>query len=129
VVGAQELARGASNDRIGLGHLVLALVADDAGTAARAVLAQGLDLETVRRTATATLPAAAGSVPALIPFDDRAREVFEQTFRVAMRLEAETVGAAHVLLALLDVEDGTGVLAGLGLDRARVEADLGGSAD
>ena len=62
----------------------------------------------------------------LIPFDDRAREVFEQTFRVAMRLEAETVGAAHVLLALLDVEDGTGVLAGLGVTPSAIEASSAG---
>jgi hypothetical protein len=124
VVGAQEAARSAGNDSIGLAHLVLALVADDSGTATRAVTAQGLDVGTVRRTATATLPAAAQSVPALIPFDSRAREVMERTFQVAMRLDAETVGAAHLLLALLEVEDGTGVLAGLGLDRARIEADL-----
>ena len=63
-------------------------------------------------------------MPALIPFDSRAREAMERTFQVAMRLDAETVGAAHLLLALLEVEDGTGVLAGLGLDRARIEADL-----
>ncbi len=124
VVGAQEAARTAGNDSIGLGPLVLALVADDGGTAARAVTAQGLDVGTVRRTATATLPAAGGDVPALIPFDARAREVLERTFQVAMRLGAETVGAAHLLLALLEVEDGTGVLACLGLDRARIEADL-----
>ena len=78
----------------------------------------------VRRTATATLPAAAGSVPDLIPFDARARTAFEQTFREAMRLGDDTVRAAHILLAVLELEDGTGVLAGLGLDRARVEADL-----
>jgi Clp amino terminal domain, pathogenicity island component len=126
VVAAQETARSAGNDRIGLGHLVLALVADEAGTAARAVAAQGLDLDTVRRTATATLPAAGGPAPDMVPFDDRAREALEQTFRVAMRLGAESVGAGHVLLAVLEIEDGTGVLAGLGLDRARADADLAG---
>jgi len=129
VVSAQEVARSAGNDQIGLGHLVLALVADDAGTAARAVVAQGLDLDVVRRTAAATLPSAAGSVPEMVPFDSRAREVLEQTFQVAMRRGAETVGAAHLLLAVMEVEDGTGVLAGLGFDPARAEAELGGSAD
>jgi hypothetical protein len=56
VVAAQEAARAAGNDSIGLGHLVLALVAQEGGVAARAVRAQGLDLDVVRRTATATLP-------------------------------------------------------------------------
>jgi Clp amino terminal domain, pathogenicity island component len=129
VVAAQAAARSAGNDQIGLAHLVLALVTDDAGTAARAVTAQGIDLDAVRRTATATLPAAAGSVPEMIPFDSRAREALEQTFQVAMRLGAETVGAAHLLLAVLEVENGTGVLAGLGFDRAPAEAELSTSAD
>jgi len=124
VVGAQEAARSGGHDQIAVGHLLLALVADDAGTAARAVTAQGLDIDTVQRTAAATLPAAARSVPALIPFDAHSREVMEQTFQVAMRLGADTVAAAHLLLAVLEVEDGTGVLDGLGLDRARVEAEL-----
>jgi hypothetical protein len=124
VVAAQEQARSAGNDSIGLGHLLLALVADDAGTAARAVTGQGLDLDVVRRTATATLPAAAGTVPDMIPFDSRAREALERTFQVAMRTGAETVTAGHLLLAVLELEDGTGVLAGLGLDRDGVAADL-----
>jgi hypothetical protein len=124
VVAAQEAARSAGNDSIGLGHLVLALVAQEDGAAARAVTAQGLDLDVVRRTATATLPAAADRVPDLIPFDDRARAALEQTFHEAMRLGAETIGTGHILLAVLALEDGTGVLGGLGLDRARVEADL-----
>jgi ATP-dependent Clp protease ATP-binding subunit ClpA len=123
-VAAQEAARSAGNDTISLGHLVLALVTQEDGTAARAVTAQGLDLGVVRRTATATLPTPAATVPDLIPFDARARDVLEQTFRAAMRLGAERIGAGHLLLALLEVEDGTGVLAGLGLDRARVEAGL-----
>jgi hypothetical protein len=124
VVAAQSAARSAGNDTIGLGHLVLALVADEDSPANRAITGQGLDLETVRRTATATLPAPAAQVPDLIPFDSAVRTVLEQTFAEAERLGDDTIGAGHVLLALLDAEDGTGVLAGLGLDRNRVERDL-----
>ena len=124
VVAAQSAARSAGNDTIGLGHLVLALVADEDSPATRAITGQGLDLETVRRTATATLPAPAAQVPDLIPFDSAVRSVLEQTFEQAERLGDDTIGAGHVLLALLDAEDGTGVLAGLGLDRSRVEMDL-----
>ncbi|GAA3163329.1 Clp protease N-terminal domain-containing protein [Blastococcus jejuensis] len=124
VVGAQEQARSAGNDSIGLAHLLLALVADAESPAARAVTGQGLDLETVRRTASATLPPRAAAVPDLIPFDAAARKALELTFRVAMRLDDDAIRDGHVLLALLEVEDGTGVLAGLGLDRARAERDL-----
>jgi hypothetical protein len=124
VVAAQETARSAGNDGIGLAHLLLALVADEAGPATRVITAQGLDLDLVRRTATATLPEPAAAVPDLIPVDAAARKALELTFRVAMRLGDDRISAGHVLLALLEVEDGTGVLAGLGLDRTRAEQDL-----
>jgi ATP-dependent Clp protease ATP-binding subunit ClpA len=124
VVGAQERAREAGNDTIGVCHLVLALVADPAGEAARAITAAGVALDDVVRTATATLPGAAPSVPALIPFDDHARAALERTFAEAGRLGAERIGSGHLLLAVLAVEDGTGVLAGLGVTPAGVEEQL-----
>ena len=126
VVGAQDRAREAGNDTIGIGHLVLALVADHDGEAARALTAQGISLDDVVRTATATLPGAAPSVPAMIPFDPHTRPALERAFAEAQRLGAESVGSGHVLLGVLAVEDGTGVLAGLGVTPAAVEARLAG---
>jgi hypothetical protein len=122
VVTAQGEAKAARNETIGTAHLVLALVADAESTAARAIEAQGVSLDDVRRTATATLPGAADRVPEMVPFDAHARRALELTFREAVRLDATTIGTGHVLLALLDVEDGTGVLAGLGVDRAVAES-------
>src|SRR3954469_21464073 len=127
VVGAQEEARAAGNETIGIGHLLLGLVADPENTAARAITAQGVSLDDVRRTATATLPGRSEQVPAMIPFDAPARRALELTFREAVRLGAEQVGTGHVLLAVLAVEDGTGVLAGLGVDQAAVEAQVSGT--
>ena len=124
VVGAQEQARAAGNDTIGVAHLVLALVADPQGAGARAVTARGVSLDDVRRTAAAALPPAAASVPDLVPFDPHARAALERAFAEAQRLGAEVVDAGHVLLAVLAVEDGTGVLAAFGVDPATVEADL-----
>jgi hypothetical protein len=124
VVRAQEAARAAGNDTIGVAHLVLGLVADPDSTAAAAITAQGVSLDDVRRTATATLPAKAEQVPALVPFDAHARRALELTFREALRLGSEQVGTGHVLLAVLEAEDGTGVLAGLGVDKATVEAHV-----
>jgi hypothetical protein len=128
VVTAQERAREAGNDTITVAHLVLALVADPQGAAARLVSAQGATLDDVRRTATATLPPPAATVPALIPFDAHARTVLERTFTEAQRLGAESIGGEHLLLAVLAAEDGTGVLAGLGVDAAAVEAAVPGGA-
>ncbi|NYD23455.1 Clp protease N-terminal domain-containing protein [Kineococcus aurantiacus] len=120
VVGAQELARREENATIGVPHLLLALLADADGAAARAVTAQGADLEEVRRVTRASLPAPAGDVPALIPFDAHARAVLEGTFTEAVRRGADHVDDVHVLLAVLAAEDGTGVLAGLGVRADRV---------
>ncbi|WP_222270045.1 Clp protease N-terminal domain-containing protein [Modestobacter marinus] len=128
VVTAQEKARAAGNDTITVNHLVLALVADPGSAAARAVTAQGASLDDVVHTASATLPPAAATVPTLIPFDAHARDALDRTFAEAQRLGAESIGSEHLLLAVLAVEDGTGVLAALGVDAAAVEADVVGRA-
>ena len=124
VVTAQEEARARSNDQISVGHLLLGLVADPTALGARAIVAQGVSLDLVRQTATATLPAAVDSVPALIPFDAHAKKGLELTFREALRMSHNHVGTEHILLALLELEDGTGVLAGLGVDKATAEASI-----
>ena len=124
VVAAQEEARAAGNASITPGHLVLGLLSEPEGLGAQAIDAQGVAADTVRRTAVATLPAASGDVPALIPFDAQAQKALELTFRQALRLGHDHIGTEHVLLALLEAEDGTGVLAGLGVDRDRAEAHV-----
>ena len=124
VVKAQEEARATGNSQISLAHLVLGLVADPTALGARAIVAQGVSLDAVRQTATATLPAAVDSVPALIPFDAHAKKALELTFREALRMNHNRVGTEHILLALLELEDGTGVLAGLGVDKAPAEASI-----
>jgi hypothetical protein len=122
VVEAQEAARAASNDHITVAHLVLGLVVDPESLAARAIVAQGVSLDDVRRTATATLPAAVETMPAMVPFDAHAKKALELTFREALRMNHNHVGTEHILLAVLELEDGTGVLAGLGVDKAAAEA-------
>ena len=124
VVAAQSEARAAGNDEIRPEHLVLGLLSEPDALAARSILAQGVPLETVRKVATATLPPAADQVSELIPFDPRARKALELTFREALRLGHNYIGTEHILLALLELEDGTGVLAGLGVDKATAETHI-----
>jgi hypothetical protein len=124
VMAAQNEARAAGNATIGPAHLVLGLLSEPQGLAAKAIAAQGVPAETVRRTAVATLPPAGVDLPDLIPFDPQAQKALELTFRQALRLGHNYIGTEHILLALLDLEDGTGVLAGLGVDRGRAEADV-----
>jgi len=73
---------------------------------------------------TATLPPAVSDVPALIPFDGEAKKALELTFREALRLGHNYIGTEHVLLALLELEDGGGVLTSLGVDKARAEQSI-----
>ncbi|MFN8073912.1 MAG: Clp protease N-terminal domain-containing protein [Kineosporiaceae bacterium] len=130
VVASQERARAAGSATITVAHLVLGLITDPGCAAARAVVAQGVDLGDVERIATATLPPASPSaeVPAMIPFDEHAKDALQRSFAEAQQLGADAVGSGHVLLAVLDVERGTGVLAGLGVQADAVRAQLAGQA-
>ncbi|WP_033321699.1 Clp protease N-terminal domain-containing protein [Streptomyces yerevanensis] len=124
VVVSQEKARTAGNDQIRTEHLVLGLIAEPDGLGAKAITAQGVTLDAVREAATAALPPRAESIPALIPFDGSAKKVLELTFREALRLGHNYIGTEHILLALLEHEAGTGLLSGLGVDKAAVEANI-----
>ena len=88
--------------------------------------ARGVTPEGLRAAATAALPPAADDLPALIPFDAQAKKALELTFREALRLGHDFVGTEHVLLALLEIEGGSGVLSGLGVEKPAVEEAVAG---
>ncbi|MFD7901096.1 Clp protease N-terminal domain-containing protein [Kitasatospora sp. NPDC057904] len=121
VVVSQEEARNAGNAEITAEHLLLGLIAEPEGIGAKALAAQGVDAEAVRAAAGAALPAPAAELPALIPFDAQAKKVLELTFREALKLGHNYVGTEHILLALLEQANGTGVLADLNVDKAETE--------
>ncbi|MFF5843943.1 Clp protease N-terminal domain-containing protein [Streptomyces massasporeus] len=102
-------------------HLVLGLLAEPEGLAAKAIVEQGVPLDTVREAATAALPPAVDEVPELVPYGQAAKKVLELTFREALRLGHNYIGTEHILLALLEHENGEGVLSGLGIGKERTE--------
>jgi ATP-dependent Clp protease ATP-binding subunit ClpA len=108
----------------GPGHLALGLLSEPDALAARAILAQGVPLETVREAVTEGLPPAAGPLPDLIPYGSRARKILELTFREALRVGHNYVGTERIRLALLELEDGAGTLTGLGIDKAAAETHI-----
>jgi hypothetical protein len=124
VMAAQNQARAAGNDEIRPQHLVLGLLIEPEALAAKAIVAQGVLLDTVRQTATAALPSAADQVPDLIPFDAQSRKALELTFREALRLGHNYIGTEHILLALLEHENGEGVLTEAGIGKAATEASI-----
>ncbi|MGW6513124.1 Clp protease N-terminal domain-containing protein, partial [Streptomyces niveus] len=121
VMAAQEESRAAGNDQTRPEHLALGLLSEPKGIGARAVAAQGVSVEAVRDAVEAVLPPAVPDVPELIPYDAGAKKALELTFREALRMGHNYVGTEHILLALLELEDGKGVLSGLGIDKSATE--------
>ncbi|MEU5534952.1 Clp protease N-terminal domain-containing protein [Streptomyces sp. NPDC020362] len=106
-------------------HLVLGLLAEPEGLAAKAITAQGVVLDAVRQAAAAALPPAAEEVPDLVPYGPEAKKVLELTFREALRLGHNYIGTEHLLLALLEHENGEGVLSGLGITKEATDDYVG----
>ncbi|GAA1829789.1 Clp protease N-terminal domain-containing protein [Actinomadura chokoriensis] len=124
VIASQNEARAAGSAQITPAHLVLGLLSEPEALAAKAITGQDVLLDTVRQAATAALPPESDDLPALIPFDQDAKKALELTFREALRLGHNYIGTEHILLALLEHENGTGILSEAGIDKAAAEADI-----
>jgi ATP-dependent Clp protease ATP-binding subunit ClpA len=122
IVAAQDAARDAHHQEIGPEHLILGLLADTDSLAIRLVQTQGVGPQQLRDAV--ALPAGTGEQLHLVPFSSAARKALELTFREALRLGHNYIGTEHMLLALLESEDGDGPLHRTGLDKNRVETDL-----
>ena len=122
VAAAQNAAHEAHNGEITPEHLLLGLLSDPDALATKLLTAQQVDPESVRTAI--TLPSGVDNPPQLIPFSGPARKVLELTFREALRLGHNYIGTEHLLLALLELEDGSGPLHRAGIDKDRVETDL-----
>jgi len=124
VMAAHNEAVAARNPEGRPEHLVLGLLAEPDAVAGKAITAQGVLLDAVRQAATAALPPAAEEVPDLVPYGADAKKVLELTFREALRLGHNYIGTEHILLALLEHENGEGVLNGLGIDKPTSEQHI-----
>lgn len=122
VVAAQNVAHEAGNAEITPNHLLLGTLSDPAALATVLLRLQKIDTAALQKSI--ELPAAAEEAPSLIPFSGPARKALELTFREALRLGHNYIGTEHLLLALLELEDGTGPLHRAGVDKQRVETDL-----
>lgn len=121
---AQNEAQPPHGTEIRTEHLVLGLLSEPEGLAALALSAQGVAADDVRAAVAAALPPGQAEVPDLVPFDASAKKALELTFREALRLGHGYVGTEHILFALLELENGEGLLSGLGVDKAAAEATV-----
>ena len=118
VVRAQEEARALNHDFIGTEHILLGLVGEGQGVAAKALESLGISLETVRQRVEDAVPPGQYSRPGHIPFTPRAKKVLELSLSEAKLLGHPYIGTEHILLGLLREGEGVAVqvLAALGAD-------------
>ena len=124
VVLAQEEAKMLNHNYIGTEHILLGLIHEGEGVAAKALESLGISLDAVREQVQDIIGQGQQQPTGHIPFTPRAKKVLELSLREALQLGHNYIGTEHILLALLELENGSGVLADLGLDKAAVEADL-----
>jgi hypothetical protein len=124
VMESMEAARVAGNTFIGSVHILLGLLTEPEALAGKAIVDQGVPLDRVREAATSALPTGGEPVEGLIPYDADAKKVMELTFREALRLGHNYIGTEHILLALLEQENGSGLLAGLGIGKEATEEEI-----
>ena len=122
VMAAHNAAHAAGSDEIVPAHLLLGLLSEPDGIAAK-VIAATVPLDTVRDAVTASLPAAQEPGEGLVPYGADAKKVLELTLREALRLGHNYIGTEHILLALLEVEPDV-LLGPLGLAKPDVEAQI-----
>jgi hypothetical protein len=126
VVLAQGEARFLNHDYIGTEHILLGLVHEDQGVAARALTELGISLEAVRAEVKAIVGQGERPPGGHIPFTPRAKKVLELSLREAMGLGHNYIGTEHILLGLIREGEGVAaqVLVKLGADLERVRQQV-----
>ena len=114
VVLAQDEARSLCHDWIGTEHLLLGLLREEEGIAARVLESREITLENVRARVVSIVGLGEGQSAGQIPFTPRAKKVLELSLREALSLGHNWIGTEHLLLGV--VREGEGVAARVLLD-------------
>jgi hypothetical protein len=127
VVLAQDVeARRLNHDYVGTEHLLLGLLHEGEGVAARALDSLGISLDAVRQQVEEIIGQGQQAPSGRIPFTPRAKKVLELSLRESLQLGHDYIGTEHILLGLLREGDGVAVqvLVGLGADLNRVRQQV-----
>jgi ATP-dependent Clp protease ATP-binding subunit ClpC len=126
VVLAQEEARDLGHNYIGTEHILLGLLREREGVAARALESLGISLDVARQQVGEIIGTGGGMPTGHIPFTPRAKKVLELSLREALQLGHNYIGTEHILLGLVREGDGVGaqVLVGLGADLPTVRREV-----
>ncbi|MDP2211290.1 MAG: ATP-dependent Clp protease ATP-binding subunit [Candidatus Aquicultor sp.] len=122
VVFAQEEARMLNQNYIGTEHLLLGLIREEEGVAARGLQSLGISLHDVRAQVEEIIGRGTSAPVGHIPFTPRAKKVLELSLREALQLGHNYIGTEHILLGLIREGEGVAarVLYNLGADLDRV---------
>ncbi|MFC2347191.1 MAG: ATP-dependent Clp protease ATP-binding subunit [Scardovia wiggsiae] len=118
IVLAQEEARALKHNYIGTEHLLLGLIREGEGVAAKALAAKGVELDAARSQIEEMIGKGSASPTGHIPFTPHARQVVELSLREALQLGHSYIGTEHLLLGLIREGEGVGtqVLIKMGVD-------------
>lgn len=108
VVLAQEEARRLGHNYIGTEHVLLGLLGEQDGIAARALRRFDVTLEGTRDEVKAIVGSGTGMIKGHIPFTPRAKKVLEMALREALELHHHYIGTEHILLGVIREGDGVG---------------------
>ena len=122
VVLAQEEARMLNHNYIGTEHILLGLIHEGEGVAAKALESLGISLEAVRHKVEEIIGHGQQAPSGHIPFTPRAKKVLELSLREALQINHSYIGTEHILLGLIREGEGVAaqVLVKLGADLNRV---------
>ncbi len=126
VVLAQEEARMLNHNYIGTEHILLGLIHEGEGVAAKALESLGISLEGVRAQVEEIIGQGQQAPSGHIPFTPRAKKVLELSLREALQLGHNYIGTEHILLGLIREGEGVAaqVLVKLGADLNRVRQSV-----
>jgi ATP-dependent Clp protease ATP-binding subunit ClpC len=126
VVLAQEEARMLNHNYIGTEHILLGLIHEGEGVAAKGLEALGISLEGVRAQVEEIIGQGQQAPSGHIPFTPRAKKVLELSLREALQLGHNYIGTEHILLGLIREGEGVAaqVLVKLGADLNRVRQQV-----
>ncbi len=116
VVMAGEEARGFKHDSIGTEHILLGLIREDEGLAARVLYSLDITLERARGEVVRTVGVGQDVVTGQIPLTPSAKQVLEASLREAITLGHNYIGTEHILLGLVSLNDGAAAQILLDLD-------------
>ena len=126
VVLAQEEARMLNHNYIGTEHILLGLIHEGEGVAAKALESLGISLEAVRSQVEEIIGQGQAATTGHIPFTPRAKKVLELSLREALQLGHNYIGTEHILLGLIREGEGVAaqVLQKLGADVNKVRQQV-----